>query len=155
MLNQILAYWINTISPQVNLSALDDTIITFKCSDLGLSQTIFIHNQRIELVDVPVRSADLIIDGDPYTLLQFLGGCDRAKVSIEGDLSLAVQLQQVIQTSQIDWQEWISHVSHQLIPDAVSQINPFACKTNGEKSLHDKIRELESRIDILEAKLNA
>jgi ubiquinone biosynthesis protein UbiJ len=154
MLNKILAYWINTISPQVDLHQLDDTIVMFKCSELGLSQSLYIHNQRIELVDIPERTHDLIIDGDPFTLLQFLGGHDRAKVSIEGDLALAVQLQQIIQTCQIDWQEWMSHVSHQLIPDALSQMNP--CPTHNEHhDLHDKIRELEVRIEILEAKLKA
>ena len=97
MLNTILSYWINTLSPQVDLYALDDTLVMFKCSQLNLSQTIYIHNQRIELIDVPQRPADLIIEGDISTLLQFLGGCDRAKVAIEGDLILHVKLQLIIQ----------------------------------------------------------
>ena len=98
---------------------------------------------------MPIREPDVIITGDIYTILQFLGGNDRAKVTIEGDLSLAVAIQQLIQTANIDCQEWLSQATSRFIPDPILAFNPFS---QNNQSLIDRINALEDRISQLEQK---
>ena len=149
--SEILSCWINTLSPQLDLSSLNSKIITFEMSDGSFSKSFYVHNQRIETTDIPHRTADLIISGDLYTLWQFMGGNDRAAVTIEGELKLAVELQKIIQNSQIDWNEWLQR----LTGDAPQQIfnsikNPFSSQT---ESMMERIRDLEQRLSELESEV--
>lgn len=149
ILQKIVSFWINTVTPQMNLSELEDKLISLRVHTPNLEQSLYFHGQRIELERMPMREPDLIITGDLYTIVQFLGGNDRAKVTIEGHLPLAVTLQQCIQTSDIDWQEWLNQATGQFIPEAVFNFNP--CNNDDSyQALYDRIQQLEERIHQLE-----
>lgn len=154
ILEKIAEFWINALTPQMNLSELDDKIVILRIDSPAIEQSMYFHGQRVELDFTPTRAPDIIITGDVYTVIQFLGGNDRAKVTIEGDLSLAVALQQVIQTANIDCQEWLSQATSQFIPDPVRSFNPFASKTYDQRLL-DRIETLEARIRALEQKTSS
>lgn len=151
ILEKIASFWINTITPQMDLSALDDKVVTLRVETPEIEQALYFYNQRVELERLPHREADIIITGDIYTVIQFLGGNDRAKVTIEGDLSLAVAIQQIIQSANIDCQEWLSQATSRFIPDPVRAFNPFS-SNDYQQTLVDRINELEARIRVLEQK---
>lgn len=154
ILEKIAGFWINTLTPQMDLSELDDKIVMLRIDSPAIEQSLYFHGQRVELDFIPSKDPDIIITGDIYTVIQFLGGNDRAKVTIEGDLSLAVVLQQMIQTANIDCQEWLSQATSQFIPDPVRSFNPFTSRTH-DQSLHDRIATLEARIRELEKKVSS
>jgi len=154
ILEKIAGFWINTLTPQMDLSELDDKIVMLRIDSPAIEQSLYFHGQRVELDFIPSKDPDIIITGDIYTVIQFLGGNDRAKVTIEGDLSLAVVLQQMIQTANIDCQEWLSQATSQFIPDPVRSFNPFTSRTH-DQSLHDRIATLEERIRELEKKVSS
>lgn len=149
ILEKIASFWINSITPQVDLSALNDKLITLRVETPEIEQVLYFHDQRVELERIPHREPDIIITGDIYTVIQFLGGNDRAKVTIEGDLSLAVALQQIIQNAEIDCQEWLSQATNRFIPDPMMAFNPFGSNDHNQ-ILMDRIIELEARIKALE-----
>lgn len=151
ILEKIAGFWINTITPQMDLTALDDKIVILRIESPAIEKSLYFHSQRVELDYVPSREPDIIITGDIYTVIQFLGGNDRAKVTIEGDLSLAVALQQLIQTADIDCQEWLSQATSQFIPDPIRAYNPFSNNVHNQ-TLIDRIEALEARIRELEKK---
>ena len=153
IIEKITSFWINSVTPQMDLSALNDKVIMLRVETPPIEQALYFHGQRVELERIPTREPDIIITGDIYTVIQFLGGNDRAKVTIEGDLSLAVALQQIIQTANIDCQEWLSQATNRFIPDPVLAFNPFS-KNNQDQSLIDRINELEARLQALEKKQN-
>ena len=150
--SDILSHWINALSPQFDFSKLNGKLIEFKMLDLNLSKQFLINGQRIEFSQIPDRTPDLIISGDIYTLWQFMGGNDRAAVTIEGDLKLAVELQKIIQESHIDWAEWL----YQLTGDFPNQLFK-SCQFNSSKDedIAAKNFELEQRIKILEEKIQS
>ena len=115
ILEEIIGFWINTITPQMALEELDDKLITLRVDVPNIEKNLYFHDQRIEFNHPLDKTPDLIITGDIYTLLQFLGGNDRAKVTLEGDLSIAVSLQQLIQTTNIDCQEWLSQATSRFL----------------------------------------
>ncbi|MEE2770087.1 MAG: hypothetical protein VX835_03280 [Pseudomonadota bacterium] len=149
ILEKVASFWINSITPQMDLTALDDKMVALRIDTPNLEQLLYFHGQRIEIESMPIREPDVIITGDIYTILQFLGGNDRAKVTIEGDLSLAVAIQQLIQTANIDCQEWLSQATSRFIPDPILAFNPFS---QNNQSLIDRINALEDRISQLEQK---
>jgi ubiquinone biosynthesis protein UbiJ len=153
ILEEIIGFWINTITPQMALEELDDKLITLRVDVPNIEKNLYFHDQRIEFNHPLDKTPDLIITGDIYTLLQFLGGNDRAKVTLEGDLSIAVSLQQLIQTTNIDCQEWLSQATSRFLPDPIFANNPFQRKTNYDDLLK-KMYELEQRIKDLEHKLS-
>ena len=150
-IRKIASFWINTITPQMDLSALDDKVVTLRVDTPEIEQTLYFYGQRVELERIPHREADIIITGDIYTVIQFLGGNDRAKVTIEGDLSLAVALQQIIQSANIDCQNGYHKQPVDSFQIQFAGLIRFG-KNDYNQTLLDRINELEARIRILEQK---
>ncbi len=148
ILNHLIDKLVNLATPQLKMTKLDNQIIMFCLDGTSWSQKLFFHNQRVETIHVPNREPDLIITGNFNTLYQFLTGNDRAQVTLEGNLKLAVELQHIIQTAQIDWSEYL----YQVTGDFPSYLCSFNKTTEENLQLKEKIHELENRIRILEEK---
>ncbi len=110
MLNQALR--LNPASLPA-LSKLAHKIIRVELSDLALNFTLFPDEQNIIVLSDYNGEVDVLIMGRPFSLLRLLlpeGStlADNPDVIIKGDINIAQQLQELLKSLNIDWEQQLA-----------------------------------------------
>ncbi|MCW8901593.1 MAG: SCP2 sterol-binding domain-containing protein [Gammaproteobacteria bacterium] len=124
-LTEALETSINLILKQDNatlekFAALQGKTIAFKFTDLDLSLFLFPHTEGIQVQYIYGAQADTTLQGTTLAFVNMsLGDATESffsgEVRIKGDIELGQRFKRILDQLDLDWEEWISQYSGDLI----------------------------------------
>jgi len=102
------------------LAALQDKVIAFDITDLELSLFLFPHNEGIHIKYLYQGKADATLQGHALAFINMsLGDATESffsgEVRIKGDIELGQRFRRVLEQLDLDWEEWLSNYTGDLI----------------------------------------
>ncbi len=128
-------------------SKLQGKVIAFEFTDLELTLYIFPHNEGVQVKYLYQGNVDTTLQGSALAFINMsLGDATESffsgEVRIKGDLELGQHFKRLIDQLDLDWEEWLSHLTGDLIAfktgTFIRQLNSW-----GKDAL--KILELDTR----------
>jgi len=101
-------------------SALQGKVIAFELSELDFTVYLFPHNEGVQVEYLYQGEADTILQGSPLAFIKMSLGDSTdsffsGDIRIKGDIELGQKFQRILTQLDLDWEEWLSHYSGDLI----------------------------------------
>lgn len=109
------------------LSHLQGKVICFQFSELELALYLLPHQQGMQILYLYDQPADTTLEGSPLAFMNMsLGDSTQSlfsgEVRITGDIELGQQFKRIIDQLDLDWEEWLSRYSGDLIAHKTGNI---------------------------------
>lgn len=101
-------------------AALQGKVIAFELTELDLSFYLFPHTEGVQVQFIYDGQADTTLQGSPLAFINMsLGDASESffsgEVRIKGDIELGQHFKRLIDQLDLDWEEWMSEYSGDLI----------------------------------------
>ena len=101
-------------------SALQGKVIAFDFTDLDFTLYLFPHTEGVQVQYLYEGQADTILQGSPLAFINMsLGDSTESffsgEVRIKGDIELGQHFKRILDQLDLDWEEWLSEYSGDLI----------------------------------------
>ena len=102
------------------LNALQGKVIAFEFTDLDLTLYLFPHREGVQVQYLYDAEADTSLQGTTLSFINMsLGDATeiffKGGVRIKGDIDLGQRFKRIIDQLDLDWEEWLSHYTGDLI----------------------------------------
>jgi len=109
------------------LSSLQDKVIAFEITDLELNLFLFPHNEGIHVKYLYQGKADATLQGHALAFINMsLGDATesffKGEVRIKGDIELGQRFKRILEQLDLDWEEWLSNYTGDLIAFKASSL---------------------------------
>ena len=103
-----------------NFTELQGKVISFELTGLDLNLYLFPHNEGVQVQYLYEGQADTTLQGSPLAFLNMsLGDSTESffsgEIRITGDIELGQRFKRILDQLDLDWEEWLSHYSGDLI----------------------------------------
>ena len=101
-------------------SALQGKVLAFELTGLDLTLYLFPHNEGVQVQYLYESTADTTLQGSPIAFINMsLGDASESffsgQVRIKGDIELGQKFQRILKQLDLDWEEWLSAYTGDLI----------------------------------------
>ena len=101
-------------------STLQGKVLAFELTGLDLTLYLFPHNEGVQVQYIYEGTADTTLQGSPLAFITMsLGEASESffsgQVRIKGDIELGQKFQRILKQLDLDWEEWLSAYSGDLI----------------------------------------
>lgn len=99
---------------------LQGKVIAFELTGLDLTVYLFPHNEGVQVQYIYEGQADTTLQGSPLAFINMsLGDSTESffsgEIRITGDIELGQRFKRILDQLDLDWEEWLSHYSGDLI----------------------------------------
>ena len=101
-------------------TALQGNVLAFELTDLDLTLYLFPHSEGVQVQYLYEKQADTILQGSSLAFINMsLGDANESFFSgetrIKGDIELGQQFKRILDQLDLDWEEWLSGYTGDLI----------------------------------------
>ena len=101
-------------------TSLQDNVLAFELTDLDLSLYLFPHSEGVQVQYLYEKQADTILQGSSLAFINMsLGDSTKSffsgEIRIKGDIELGQQFKRILDQLDLDWEEWLSGYTGDLI----------------------------------------
>jgi len=101
-------------------TSLQGNVLAFELTDLDLSLYLFPHSEGVQVQYLYEKQADTILQGSSLAFINMsLGDSTESffsgEIRIKGDIELGQQFKRILDQLDLDWEEWLSSYTGDLI----------------------------------------